>query len=126
MVWAAISWNSLGSIVALHRRINRKDYLNTLGDRVHSMVQALFSDDDGIFQDDKATIYTAHVVKNWHTENESELEHMEWPPQFSDINIIEYLWCIFERQVRNRYPPLSCMKELEQVLMEEWLEIPLG
>ena len=30
MVWAAISWNSLGSIVALHDRINSKDYLNML------------------------------------------------------------------------------------------------
>ena len=31
-----------------------------------------------------------------------------------------------ERQVRNRYPTPSCLKELEQVLMEEWPTIPLA
>ena len=39
MVSAAISWNSLCLIVALHGKINIKDYLNILGDHVHPMVQ---------------------------------------------------------------------------------------
>ena len=43
------------------------------------MVQALFPDGNGIFQNDNAPIHTAHVVKNWYEEHESELEYMEWP-----------------------------------------------
>ena len=84
------------------------------------MIQALFSDGDSIFQDDNAPIHTAHMVNNFYEEHESayELEHIEWPPQSSDFNIIENLWCVFEQQVA-RYPPPSCLKELEQVLMEE-------
>ena len=67
MVWATISWNSLCPVVALHGRINSKDYLNILGDHVvHPMVQALFPDSDGIFQDDNDPIQTAHVVKYWY------------------------------------------------------------
>ena len=50
---------------------------------------------------------------------------MEYPQQSPDFNIIEYLWCILERQVRNRYPPPSCLNKLEQVLIKEWLQIPL-
>ena len=50
---------------------------------------------------------------------------MEWPPHSPGLNNIEHLWCVLVRQVRNRYPPPSCLKELEQVLMEEWLETPL-
>ena len=50
---------------------------------------------------------------------------MEWPLQSPNLNNIEHLWCGLERQVRNRYPPPSCLLELEQVSMEEWLEIPL-
>ena len=71
MVWAAISWNSLGHIVPLHGRINSKDYMNILGDRVHPTVRALFRDGDDIFQDDTAPIYSAHVVKNWYEEHRS-------------------------------------------------------
>ena len=32
-------------------------------------------DSGGIFQDDNASIPTAHVVKNWFEKHESELEH---------------------------------------------------
>ena len=49
MVWAAISWNYFGLIVALRGRVDSKDYLNILGDHVHPMIQALFFDGDGIF-----------------------------------------------------------------------------
>ena len=77
MFWAAISCNSLGPIVALHGRINSKDYLNVLRDHVHPIVQALLSDGDGILQDDNAPIHTARVVKHWYEEHRSELEYME-------------------------------------------------
>ena len=97
MVWTAISWNSLGPIVALHDRINSKDYLNILEDHVHPMVNPLFPDSDGIFQVDNDPIYTAHLVKNWYEGYESELELMEWSPHSLDFNIIEHFWCVLER-----------------------------
>ena len=40
------------------------------------MVQVLFPDGDGTFQDDNAPIHTARVAKNWYEEHESELEYM--------------------------------------------------
>ena len=84
----------------MHGRINSNDYLNILGDHVHPMVQALFLDGDGIFQDDNVPIHNAQIVNFWYRKHESEIEHMEWPPQSQDLNIVEHLWRVLERQAR--------------------------
>ena len=89
------------------------------------MVQALFPEGDAIFQDDNAPIHTARIVKEWHMEHSNEVEHLIWPPQSPDLNIIEHVWSILEIQVRSRFLPPSSLKELEGVLTEEWAKIPL-
>ena len=68
MVWIAISWNYFGRIVDLHGRMNSKDYRTILRNHAQPIVHVLFSDGDGIFQNDNAPIHTAHVVKNQYKE----------------------------------------------------------
>ena len=125
MIWGAISWKSAGPMISLHGRINSRDYLRILSDQVHPMVRELFPDGDAFFQDDNAPIHTARIVKQWYDEHSDELEHLIWPPQSPDLNIIEPLWSILEVQLRSRFPPPSSLKELEAVLTEEWAKIPL-
>ena len=43
---------------------------------------------------------------------------MEWPPQSLDLNIIEHLWCVLSDKLET--VTLHRLKELAQVLMEEW------
>ena len=52
------------------------------------MVQALFPDDDGIFQDVKAPMNTAHVVKNWYEKHESELEAQNTCCRHNNLQIV--------------------------------------
>uniref|UniRef100_A0A672Z426 MCF.2 cell line derived transforming sequence-like 2 n=1 Tax=Sphaeramia orbicularis TaxID=375764 RepID=A0A672Z426_9TELE len=76
-------------------------------------------------QDDNAPIHTARIVKEWHEEHSNEVEHLVWPAQSPDLNITEHLWSVLDIQVRCRFPPPSSLKELEGILTEEWLKIPL-
>jgi hypothetical protein len=41
------------------------------------------------------------------------------------LNIIEPLWSVLETTVRNRFQPPTSLKQLENVLQEEWYKIPL-
>ncbi|KAF2343260.1 hypothetical protein FHG87_025984 [Trinorchestia longiramus] len=124
MIWGAISWKSAGPMISLHGRINSRDYLGILDNQVHPMVQELFPEGNAIFKDN-AAIYTARIVKEWHEEHSNEGEHLIWPPQSPDLNIIEHLWSILEIQVRSRFPQPPPPKELKGVLTEKLSKIPL-
>jgi hypothetical protein len=58
-------------------------------------------------------------------EHEDELQHLPWPLQSPDLNIIEPLWPVLVTTTRNRFPPPISLKQLEHVLQEELYKIPL-
>jgi len=49
MLWAAISWYSAGLKITLNGRIISCDYVDTLGNQLHDVVQMLFLNHDAIF-----------------------------------------------------------------------------
>jgi hypothetical protein len=122
MVWAAISWYSLGPIITLHSRINAREYVDMLGNLVHPTMETLFPNKDTVFQDDNAPVHTAGTVSSWLEIHVGELQHLPWPAQLPGLNIIEPLCSVFGTSVRNRFPPL---KQLEDRLQEELHKIPL-
>jgi transposase len=89
------------------------------------MIQTLFPNNDAVFQDDNASIHTAGCVQSWFKEHEGELQHLPWPEQSPDLNITEHVWSDLETRVRNRFPPPTSLKQLEDAVHEEWYKIPL-
>jgi hypothetical protein len=75
---------------------------------------------DAVLQDDNATIQTAGTVQSWFENHEDELQHLPWPGQLPDLNIVEPLWSVLKTTVRKRFPPPTSLKQLE-----EWYKIPL-
>jgi hypothetical protein len=65
------------------------------------------------------------TVVSWFGEHEGELQHLPWPAQSPDLNINEPLWSVFEVRLRNRFPPPTFLKQLEDVLHDEWYKILL-
>jgi hypothetical protein len=86
---------SVGPIITLHGRINAREYVDRLGNQGHPTVQTLFPNNDGVSQEDNASIHTAGTVQSWFDEHEGELQHLPWPAQSPDLKNIEPLRSIW-------------------------------
>jgi hypothetical protein len=55
------------------------------------MISTLFPNNDAVFQDVSDPIHTVGTIRSWFEEYEGELQHLPWPAQSPDFNIIEPL-----------------------------------
>jgi hypothetical protein len=66
------------------------------------MLQMLFLNNDAVLQHDSAFIHRAGTVQSWFEEHEGE-QHLPWPAQTPNLNIVEPLWSVLEIRMRNRF-----------------------
>jgi hypothetical protein len=108
-VWAAISWYSVGPIIAIHDGITAREYVDRLSNEVHPTIQT-FLYNGKVSQEDAAPIHMVGPVQSWFEEHESELQHLPWPAQSPDLNITETVWPILEARVR-KFPTSNISME---------------
>jgi hypothetical protein len=62
---------------------------------MYPVIQTLFLNNDAVFQDDSAPIHTAGTVESWFEVHAGKFQHLPWPAQLPDLNIIEPPWSVF-------------------------------
>ncbi|GFX51986.1 transposable element tcb2 transposase [Trichonephila clavipes] len=124
MVWGMCSCCDMGSMIRLNTTLTGNRYASILSDHLHTFMSIVHSDGLGEFQQDNATPHTSRIVTELLQVHSSEFRHNRWPPKFSDMNIIEYIWDALQRAVQKRSSSPLTPTDLWTALQDSWCQLP--
>ncbi len=122
MVWGIFSWQTLCPLVPIEHRLNATAYLRFVADHVHPFMTTVYSSSDGYFQQDNAPCYKAQIISDWFLEHD-EFTLLKWPPQSPDLNPIEHLWDVVEREICITDVQPTNLQQLHDAIMSIWTKI---
>ncbi len=120
MILAAMSSAGVGPLCFLKSTVNAAIYQEILEHFMLPSADKLYGDADFIFQQDLAPAHTAKGTKSWF--NDHGVAVLDWPANSPDLNLIENLWGIVKRKMRDTRP--NNADELKATVKETWASIP--
>ncbi len=75
------------------------------------------------FQQDNAPCHKAQIISDWFLEHDNEFTLLKWPPQSPDLNPIEHLWDVVEREIRIMDVQPTNLQKLRDAIMSIWTKI---
>ncbi len=119
MIWAAMSSAGVGPLCFLKSTVNAAIYQDILEHFMLPSADKLYGDVDFSFQQDLAPAHTANGTKSWF--NDHGVTVLDWPANSPDLNLIENLWCIVKRKMRDTRP--NNADDLKAAIKAIWASI---
>ncbi len=122
-MWGVFSWHTLGPLVPIEHRLNATSYLSIVSDHVHPFMTTVYPSSDGYFQQDNAPCDKAQIISDWFLEHDNAFTLLKWPPQSPDLNPIEHLWDVVEREIHVMDVQPTNLQQLRDAIMSIWTKI---
>ncbi len=78
---------------------------------------------DGYFQQDNAPRNKAQIISDWFLEHDNDFTLLKWFPQSPDLNPIEHIWDVVEREIRIIDVQPTNLQQLRDAIMSIWTKI---
>ncbi len=75
------------------------------------------------FQRDNAPRHKAQIISDWFLEHDNEFTLLKWPPQSPDLNPIEHLRDVVEREIRIMDAQPTNLQQLCDDIISIWTKI---
>jgi transposase len=120
-VWGCFTANGPGPILFYKGRLNSAAYVTLISAVLPQLLNDLSADQDGdwYFQQDNAPCHKAANTIRWFDEQGIQL--LPWPPTSPDLNPIENVWSIIDRQLEKM--KINGIAELEEAIKKIWYSI---
>ncbi len=99
MVWGIYSWHTLGPLVPIEYCLNATADLSIVAWPCPSLMTTVYLIFWCYFQQDNASCHKAQIILDWFLEHDNEFTLLKWAPQSPDLNPIEQLWDVVEREI---------------------------
>ncbi|GBN55213.1 hypothetical protein AVEN_246140-1 [Araneus ventricosus] len=99
------------------------NYLQIITDQLHPYMTFVFPAGNGIFQQDNALFHKAQIVLEWFEKHTDEFYLMFWPPSSLDLNPMEHIWDVMERQLRAQTPPCPNISTFRDRCLDIWYKL---
>ncbi len=123
MVWGIYSWHTLGPLVPIDYRLNTTAYLSIVADHVHPFMTTVYPSSDATSSRIMHHVHKAQIIPDWFLEHDNEFTLLKWPPQSPDLNPIEHLWDVVEREIRIMDVQPTNLQQLRDAIMSIWTKI---
>ena len=124
MLWVMFCWETLGPAIHVDVTLTHTTYLSIVADHVHPFMETVFPGGSGLFQQDNVPCHKAKMVQEWFEEHNNEFEVLTWPPNSPDLNPIQHLWDVLNKQVQSMEAPPRNLQVLKDLLLTSWCQIP--
>ncbi|KAK3543802.1 hypothetical protein QTP70_028095, partial [Hemibagrus guttatus] len=73
---------------------------------------------------DNAPCHKAQTVQEWFDDHNNQFEVLTLPPNSPDLNPIQHLWDVLDKEVRSMEAPPLNLQDLKDLLLTSWCQIP--
>ncbi len=83
----------------------------------------VYPSSDGYFQQENAPCHKAQIISDWFLEHDNEFTLLKWPPHSPDLNPVEHLWDVVEREIHIMDEQTTNLQQLRDAIMSIWTKI---
>ncbi len=116
------SWHTLGLLVPIEHCLNTTAYLSIVAAHVHPFMTTVYH----LLMATSSRImhrHKAQIISDWFLEHDNEFTLLKWPPQSPDLNPIEHLWDVVEREILIMDVQPTNLQQLCDAFMSIWTKI---